>query len=166
MSRDDPNNHIASVTDQGKEARKLHDDDSSPLTILPQDCPYGPGDLRDAWMKGYGASKEEVLQADTSEPTTQDVRTDARPKTVREGAIPRRSGGRGKKADAGPAATKVSTETTGNAETSLVTKSGEAQPEQSSSPGGSVTTTVGDPRATEGDRTAPDPKVVDGKGLM
>lgn len=161
----DDSNNIQHVRAQGREARKLNDDDSSTM-ILPQDCPYGPGENRDAWLEAYHAPKEEVLQADTSKPTTQDVRRDAPPETVRKGAKPRRSGGKprrsggkGKRGKPAPPATKVSTETTGTGETALKTKAGDADPTQLDRP--SLTNVVGDPAAAEGDRTAANPKAAD-----
>lgn len=154
MPKDDLD--IGHARDQGAAARELNDDDSNNTQVLPHDCPYGPGERRDAWMEGAGFPKEEVEQVDTSTPNTDDVRIEP-PKTVRE-APKRRSSRKGKgkaKASAGDR-TKVSTATTGNAETALVTKTGTAKPEEASQ--ANIETKLGDPRGTEGDRTQVDPE--------
>lgn len=139
---------------QGAEARKLTEDESTNDRFLPQDCPYGPGELADAWLAGYGAPEEAVEQVDTSEPTTDDVRREPA-KQVRKGGKARRGSKRKGGAKLVDQPVKASTNTTGNAETSLPTTRAPAKPDESATT--NVETTLGDPRGTKGDRTSIDP---------
>lgn len=139
---------------QGAEARKLTEDESTNDRFLPQDCPYGPGELADAWLAGYGAPEEAVDQVDTSEANTDVVRREPA-KQVRKGGKARGSRRKGG-AKVVDQPTKATTSTTGNAETSLPTTRGPAQPEQAATE--NVTEKLGDPRGGTGDRTAIDPE--------
>lgn len=134
---------------QGSEARKLTEDEGTNARLLPQDCPYPPGELADAWLAGYGAPEEAVEQVDTSEANAADVRREPA-KQVRKGGKARRSSKKGG-AKAVDQPMKATTGVTGNAETSLPITRGPAQPEQSAVP--NVTEKLGDPRGGEGDRT-------------
>lgn len=142
---------------QGAEARKLTEDENTNERFLPQDCPYGPGELADAWLAGYGSPDEEVEQVDTSTGTTDDVRRE-QAKQVRKGGKAKRSGGgkRGSPAKVVDQPVKASTRTTGNAETSLPTTRGPANPEQADTV--NVETKLGDPAGGTGDRTQIDPE--------
>ncbi len=146
--------NLKHIRAQGREAKRLNDEENHNITA--HNCPYGPGDNRDAWMAGFGGEEEAVEQVDTSQPTTEDVRTEPA-KTVRK--APAKKSSRSKKAadkDGDPATgadaigdTTVRTETTGTGETALKTtveSSGEAA--------SGIKTTVGDPAATDGDPTA------------
>jgi len=127
------------VRQQGRDAKKQNDasvDDTSVSPITAHDCPYGPGDNRDAWLAGFGGAEEPIEQVDTSEPSSDDVR-DVAPETVREGKV---------KDDDGEA-TKVVVTTTGTGETSLVTKTELANPEASDTVP-NPSTTIGDPAAS------------------
>lgn len=145
--------NLKHVRAQGREAKRLNDEENHNITA--HNCPYGPGDNRDAWMAGFGGEEEAVEQVDTSQPTTEDVRTETA-KTVR--AAPKGKS-RGKKAagkDGNPATgadaigkTTVRTDTTGTGETALTTKV-----ESSGEAASGIETTVGDPAATDGDPTA------------
>lgn len=159
MARDTEHGHgidAGHARDQGAMAAEINDDDTN-NSVLPHDCPYGPGELRDAWMAGAGFAKEEVRQVDTSEATTADVRREPA-KTVREApkGRSRSKRGKGRGGSKSAAKTAVTTTTTGNAETSLVTKTAAAKPEESATT--NVETKLGDPRGTEGDRTTLDPE--------
>lgn len=152
---------VSHAREQGKMAAEINDDDTN-NSVLPHDCPYGPGELRDAWMAGAGFPQEEVRQVDTSTANTDDVRREPA-ETVRKAPASRSRGGkgrggkgRGKSAGDKTAGDKtaVTTDTTGNAETSLVTKTASAKPEEASTT--NVETKLGDPRGTEGDRTTVD----------
>lgn len=160
--------NLGAIREQGKQARELTDDMHNSNIFTPQDCPYGPGELADAWLEGFGAPKEEVRQADMSQPTTEEVRTE-RAETVRDGAATGRVASdvqadsqtpeerrKAKEAnDRRIAATKqpsaATTGPTGNAETSLKTTRAPAAPDQSSE--ANIETTLGDPGDTSGDRT-------------
>jgi len=144
------------VRQQGRDAKKANDDntgadgkivDATKQTFSEHDCPYGPGDARDAWLAGFGGQEEAIEQANTSEPTTDDVRPAGNTETVREGAKPK---GRGRKAqEAAADKTKVVTDVTGNGETSLVTKVVPENPEASDRVP-TPETVIGDPAASQG----------------
>jgi hypothetical protein len=171
---------LGAIREQGRQARELTDDEHDHNVFTPQDCPYGPGELADAWMEGFDAPKEEVRQADLSRGTTEEVRTESAD-VVRDGAATGKrasevaadslSAEERKKAkddnDRRIAATKVPSAVTsgptGNAETSLKTTRAPAAPEESATD--NIETTLGDPRATEGDRTQLG-NVDDSSGLM
>lgn len=147
------------VTAQGEAAREINDDDTN-NSVLPHDCPYGPGEKRDAWMRGAGFPVEETRQVDTSTANTDDVRREPA-ETVREAPKSRSRGGKGRggskrSGSRKPAGDKtaVTTDVTGNAETALVTKTGTAKPEEASTT--NIETKLGDPKGTEGDRTTVD----------
>lgn len=150
------------VRQQGRDAKKANDDntdkdgrtiDTSKTIFSEHDCPYGPGDARDAWLAGFGGQEEAVEQVDTSPATTQDVRTDAKVETVREGAKPKKAA-KGKGAQAAAAdKTKVVTDVTGTGETSLVTKVVPENPEQSDRVP-TPETVIGDPAASTGPNDA------------
>lgn len=113
------------ATAQGREAKKLE------LTEF--DCPYGPGENRDAWMSGFGAKKEAV--EDSTEDAVRAASAsapDAAAKTVRKGAK--------------DAETKAVTKPTGNAETAIVTATESAKPEDSESINAEAV--IGDPAAS------------------
>lgn len=142
---------------QGVQARQLTDDDSNNERFFPQDNPYGPGELADAWSAGFGSGKEEVEQVDTSEPTTDDVRREPA-KQVRKGSGGARRGRGNDKPSKGKSRktpTKASTTTTGTAETALETHRTVAEPSEAGQP--NLDSTLGDPRGTDGDRTQIDP---------
>jgi hypothetical protein len=150
--------NLKHVRQQGRDAKKANDDnrddkgnviDTSKTIFTEHDCPYGPGDTRDAWLAGFGGQEEPQEQADTSKPTTQDVRTDAQPETVREGAKPKRGAKKGAAAKTDAEPTKTVVETTGNAETSLVTKVVPVDP-QASDRVPTPETVIGDPAASQG----------------
>jgi len=88
----------SAVHAQGAEAKKLK------LSAL--DCPYGAGENRDAWMKGFGAPTEEVVVEGGEAPVVA-----AGDRVVRKGA-------KGKK---GQETTKVVTRPAPGAETALET---------------------------------------------
>lgn len=144
--------NLKHIRAQGREAKRLNDEENHNITA--HNCPYGPGDNRDAWMAGFGGQEEAVEQVDTSQPTTEDVRTETA-KPVRK--APAKKSSRGKKAAGDQPATgadaigdtTVRTDVTGTGETALTTKvtsEGEAA--------SGIETTVGDPAATDGDPTA------------
>lgn len=149
------------VRQQGRDAKKHNDDntdkdgnviDTGVRNFTAHDCPYGPGDNRDAWMAGFGGQEEDVEQVDTSKATTQDVRPKGNTETVKEGAKPKKAG-RGKKAGEGAAdATKVVTDVTGTGETSLVTGTQQRDPQAADTTGGAAESVIGDPGAS----TVPD----------
>ena len=134
---------------QGADALKMTKDADNPQVFTALDCPYGPGDARDAWLAGFGGAKEEVRQVDTSTATTDDVRREPA-KVVRKAAKASGSkrGGRGGKK--GQPKTSVETRTTGTGETAVETH---VATDANASAGTGIDATVGDPRGTEGDKT-------------
>lgn len=150
--------NLKHIRQQGRDAKKANDDntgedgkiiDTGKVTFSEHDCPYGPGDARDAWIAGFGGQEETVEQADTSTATTQDVRPAGNTETVREGAKPKK-GAKAKGAQAAAAdKTKVVTDVTGNGETSLVTKVVPENPEASDRVP-TPETVIGDPAASTG----------------
>jgi hypothetical protein len=139
---------------QGADAREQTDDESNDVRILPQDCPYSPGELADAWLAGYKAPKEGVEQVDTSTANNDDVRREPAKQVRKAGSAKRSSKRKGKGPTVAEQPMKATTDVTGNAETSLPTTRGPDKPEDSATE--NVTTKLGDPRADEGDRTAID----------
>lgn len=89
----------AAVRAQGAEAKKAK------LSAL--DCPYGPGENRDAWMSGFGAPKEEVEVVTPNRVAAANETTT----TVRKGAAAKK----------GQETTKVVTRPAPGAETALET---------------------------------------------
>ncbi len=143
--------NLKHVRQQGRDAKKRNDDNTDAkgnvidtgITMLSaHDCPYGPGELRDAWMAGFGGQQEAVEQVDTSPASSEDVRTDVTAEQVREGAKPKK----GKKA---ADQTKVVTDVTGTGETSLQTRVVPANPEASDQVP-APETIIGDPAASQG----------------
>lgn len=141
--------NLKHVRQQGRDAKKANDDnrdkdgnliDTSQKTFTEHDCPYGPGDTRDAWIAGFGGQEEAVEQADTSKPTTDDIRPTGNTDQVRDGKKP-------KKGKDAADQTKVVTDVTGTGETSLQTKVEQANPEQSDQVP-TPSTTIGDPAAS------------------
>lgn len=109
---------------QGAEAKKLE------LSAL--DCPYGPGENRDAWMEGAGFGKDGTEQVETPPPADPASTTNV----VRE---PKKKG-KGKDA---PDPTKAVTRPTPNAETSLQTVTQTAEPQEGEGAGAEAV--IGDP---------------------
>lgn len=142
------------VRQQGRDAKKLNDDNagnSGFAQITAHDCPYGPGDQRDAWLAGLGGQEEAQEQANTSTATTDDVRPNGNTETVREGAKPK--GSKKAKAQQAKDATKTVTDVTGTGETSLVTKVQQVDP-QASDRVPAPETVIGDPSASQGPNDA------------
>ncbi len=106
---------------QGAEAKKQE------LTEF--DCPYGPGENRDAWMAGFGGKTEEVRQPPAPKPSADDQ---AKGEVVRKG----------KKGAETAAVQKLAP----GGETSLVTTTETADPTQADGPAGEVV--IGDPSAS------------------
>lgn len=173
--------NLKHVRQQGRDAKKHNDEntdkdgnviDTGVRNFTAHDCPYGPGDNRDAWMAGFGGEEEAIEQVDTSTATTQDVRPKGDTDTVRKGAKPKAAGkGKGAQAGQGAAdATKVVTDVTGTGETSLKTQVQQADPQAADTTGGAAETTIGDPagsRVPDGSGgTVPGSAEIDPKGLM
>ena len=147
MARDDLDTSHA--REQGRMAAKMTKDRDDPNVFTQHDCPYGPGEHRDAWIAGFSGDKEETRQVDSSTPTTADVRTETS-KVVSKGAARKgRSGGK-RGSRKGQPKTNVETQLTGTAETALETH---VKSDPNASEGGGIDTTLGDPRGTEGDKT-------------
>lgn len=106
---------------QGAEAKKQE------LTEF--DCPYGPGENRDAWMAGFGGKTEEVRQPAPPPPSSDDQ---ANGNVVRKGKKGAKTAAVQKPAPGG--------------ETSLVTSTETADPTQADGPAGDVV--LGDPSAS------------------
>lgn len=150
--------NLKHIRQQGRDAKKHNDDntgkdgkiiDTGLNTLSEHDCPYGPGDLRDAWIAGFGGQEEPIEQADTSTATTEDVRPKGNTETVREPAKPKRGSKAAKDAKGPGDATKVVTDVTGNGETSLVTKVVPVDPLKSDQVP-TPETVLGDPAASQG----------------
>lgn len=143
--------NLKHVRQQGRDAKKHNEDndgDTGVTQITEHECPYGPGENRDAWMAGFGGQQEAVEQVNTSKPSSDDVR-DVAPETVRKGAKPKK----GHEGDA----TKAVVGTTGNGETSLVTKTELADPEASDLVP-TPSTIIGDPAASTNPASVQDTK--------
>jgi len=151
--------NLKHIRQQGRDAKAANDEntdakgniiDTGKTTFSEHDCPYGPGDARDAWIAGFGGQEEPIEQADTSKPTTEDVRPKGQTETVREGAKPKKGSKAAKDAAANAGdKTKVVTDVTGNGETSLVTKVVPVDPEASDRVP-TPETVIGDPAASQG----------------
>lgn len=128
--------NLKDVRAQGREAKRINDEENGTLTA--HDCPYGPGETRDAWIAGFGGQAEAVEQVNTSTANTSDVRSET-PATVRAPAKPR-GGSKAAKTEAAKDATTVTTGLTGTAETSLQTTVAPTAPELAE-------TVIGDPAA-------------------
>lgn len=124
------------VRQQGRDAKKANDDNTDkngePINtslrrFSEHDCPYGPGDARDAWIAGFGGQEEAIEQVDTSKPTTQDVRPTGDTETVRKPKKPKAKKGQTAQ-EAAADQTKVVTDVTGTGETSLQTKVEQTDP--------------------------------------
>lgn len=170
--------NLKHVRQQGRDAKKHNDDntdkdgnviDTGVRNFTAHDCPYGPGDNRDAWIAGFGGQEEAVEQVDATKPTTQDVRPRGNTETVREGAKPKKAG-KGKAGEGAADATKVTQDVTGTGETSLVTKTEQRDPQASDSLSGAAESVIGDPAASKvpdgSGGTVPGTAEVDPKNLM
>lgn len=170
--------NLKHVRQQGRDAKKHNDDntdkdgnviDTGVRNFTAHDCPYGPGDNRDAWMAGFGGQGEDVEQVDTSTATTQDVRPKGDTTKVKEGAKPKKAG-KGKAGEGAADATKVVTDVTGTGETSLQTKVEQRDPQAADTTGGAAETIIGDPagsKAPDGSGgVVPGNAEVDPQGLM
>jgi hypothetical protein len=137
--------NLKQVRQQGRDAKTLNEGEGAEAGALSaHSCPYGPGEMRDAWLAGFGGQGETVEQVDTSTQSSDDIRTET-PKTVKEGAKPR--GSKNAKDQAAKAATTVSTQTTGTGETALKTVVVPTNPELSDQVP-TPETVVGDPAAS------------------
>lgn len=143
------------VRAQGAAAKALNE--SGEAVIRQEDCPYGPGENRDAWIAGFGGVAETVEQVDTSTPSDDTVRYEVA-ETVKE---PK---GKKTKASAKDAKT-VRTDTSGTAETSLKTVATATNPELADTvPVPEVV--VGDPAASTSPAETSTPVDSDGEKLM
>ena len=170
--------NLKHVRQQGRDAKKANDDntdekgnqiDTSLRRFSEHDCPYGPGDNRDAWIAGFGGQEEAIEQADTSKATTEDVRPAGKTDTVREGKKPRAKKGQTAQ-EAAADQTKSVTDVTGTGETSLKTTTQQADPQASDALGGAPQSVIGDPAASRvpdgNGGTVPGNAPIDPHGLM
>lgn len=152
------------VRQQGRDAKKNNDDNAgnaAATIVSAHDCPYGPGEMRDAWLAGFGGQEEAVEQVDTSTATTDDVRPTGNTDTVKEGAKPK--GTKAAKAKQAKEAVTVTTDVTGTGETALKTKVEPTNPELSDRVP-TPSTVLGDPTSSQGPNDANVMKVDEATG--